>query len=450
MAELRAYNPTFRERSTQYVANLLRDKFGMDNYRSYDLARDIFGDESSPTMLGSMGIADFTPFGAVYGGQEGVRMYQRSDDLVGKGLGGLTVGLSALEGLGPLGFAVKSAKKALPKAVKPDNPDLQRRAVVKGLAALPVATTAIAKGIDSIPLGKLAKGVRPLPDAVTKLAPGFRSKILEGLPSWTNTGAADTVVKTIGESPTIQTSLVRDLPPGVTERDVAVYESMGIPPEGYTKESFDDAMLETYDTAYIELSPQQTPMSFQANYVQDQIYFLDSMRETMQTIPERFKFINGERIATAKQTTPMKELYPTKESFFEDLNKGIGLDEKDLADEMDKYSADLIWDFIQKNGDLSLGDAIQVLNGERKKLLENPELVAELVEYAPNAFKDPKNLSNTRANNANYLRVDSKKAMDHKKTMFADDATFGVRGEDTYGSLAKDPLFKIMDTTGIE
>ena len=108
MAELRAYNPTFRERSTQYVANLLRDKFGMDNYRSYDLARDIFGDESSPTMLGSMGIADFTPAGAIFGGQEGARMYKRSDDLVGKGLGAGIVGLSALEGLGPLGLAVKA------------------------------------------------------------------------------------------------------------------------------------------------------------------------------------------------------------------------------------------------------------------------------------------------------------------------------------------------------
>ena len=444
MAELRAYNPTFRERSTQYVANLLRDKFGMDNYRSYDLARDIFGDESSPTMLGSMGIADFTPLGAIYGGQEGARMYKRSDDLLGKGIGAGIVGLSALEGFGPLGLAIKAGKKVLPKTASPDNPDLQRRAVVKGLAALPVATTAIAKGIESIPLGKLAKGVRPLPDAVSKLAPAFRSKILEGLPSWTNTGAADTVVKTIGESPTIQTSMVRDLPPGVTEQDVAVFESIGIPPEGYTRESFQDAMLETYDTAYIELSPKQTPMSFRANYVQDQIYFLDSMRETMQTIPERFRFIDGERVATAKQTTPMKELYPTKESFFEDLNKAIGLDEKDLADQMDLYSSDLIWDFIQKNGDLSLGDAIQVLNGERKKLLENPELVAELVETAPGAFKDPKNLNNMRANNANYLRVDQ------KKTMFADDATFGARGDEAYGSLAKDPLFKIMDTTGIE
>ena len=164
MAELRAYNPTFRERSTQYVANLLRDKFGMDNYRSYDLARDIFGDESSPTMLGSMGIADFTPAGAIFGGQEGARMYKRSDDLVGKGLGAGIVGLSALEGLGPLGLAVKAGKKVLPKADVPDNPDLQRRAVVKGLAAIPVASTAIAKGIADLPIGVASKVAKAVPN----------------------------------------------------------------------------------------------------------------------------------------------------------------------------------------------------------------------------------------------------------------------------------------------
>ena len=164
MAELRAYNPTFRERSTQYVANLLRDKFGMDNYRSYDLARDIFGDEGSSTMLGSVGIADITPLGAVFGGQEGARMYQRSDDLVGKGLGGLTVGLSALEGLGPLGLAFKAGKKVLPKADVPDNPDLQRRAVVKGLAAIPVASTAIAKGIAELPMGAVSKVAKAVPN----------------------------------------------------------------------------------------------------------------------------------------------------------------------------------------------------------------------------------------------------------------------------------------------
>ena len=175
MAELRAYNPTFRERSTQYVANLLRDKFGMDNYRSYDLARDIFGDESSPTMLGSMGIADFTPAGAIFGGQEGARMYQRSDDLVGKGLGAGIVGLSALEGLGPLGLAIKAGRKVLPKTAAPDNPDLQRRAVVKGLAALPVATTAVAKGIADLPIGAAAKVAKTVPNITG-------SKLLDSLP----------------------------------------------------------------------------------------------------------------------------------------------------------------------------------------------------------------------------------------------------------------------------
>ena len=383
MAELRAYNPTFRERSTQYVANLLRDKFGMDNYRSYDLARDIFGDEGSPTMLGSMGIADFTPAGAIFGGQEGARMYQRSDDLVGKGLGAGIVGLSALEGLGPLGLAVKAGKKVLPKADVPDNPDLQRRAVVKGLAALPVATTAVAKGIDSIPLGKLAKGVRPLPDAVSKLSPAFRSKVLESLPSWTGSGAADMVVKKIADFPS----------PKIRYGKAQAFE--GVP---------------TINDSY----------SFQANYAQDQIYFLDSMREGLQAIPARFTVVDGQLIPTEKQTTPMKDLYPTKESFFKDLNDGVGMADEDLANQMNLLSSDITWDFIQNNGDLSLGDAIRLLNGERTKLLENPELVKEVLE-------DTRPLPDRKPYNDQDELVN-----------FADGATFGERGENMYGPIARE------------
>ena len=398
MAELRAYNPTFRERSTQYVANLLRDKFGMDNYRSYDLARDIFGDESSPTMLGSMGIADFTPAGAIFGGQEGARMYKRSADLVGKGLGAGIVGLSALEGLGPLGLAVKAGKKVLPKADVPDNPDLQRRAVVKGLAALPVATTAVVKGIDSIPLGKLAKGVRPLPDVVSKLSPAFRSKVLESLPSWTNSRIADTVIKKIDEAPSEKVTFGKD--------PSRPFEGPGMPPPGIRKAE---------------------PYSFQANYVQDQVYFLDSMREGLQAIPARFRVIDGQLIPTEKQTTPMKDLYPTKESFFEDLNKGVGMADEDMSDQMKLISTDLTWDFIQNNGDLSLGDAIQLLNGERKKLLENPELVAEVIQDMK--FKD----------------TSQKPYFDEEFDMmnFADGATFGERGENVYGALRAEDVVKL-------
>lgn len=175
-AQLKPYNPTFRERSTQYVANFLRDKFGMDNYRSYDLARDIFGDESSPTMLGSMGIADFTPAGAIFGGQEGARMYQRSDDLVGKGLGGLTVGLSALEAFPMTALMAKGVKRVFPKgAANKVAPDLEKRKTIQGIAALPVMATGATKVLSDLPMGAVTKTAKALPNVTG-------SKLLDSIP----------------------------------------------------------------------------------------------------------------------------------------------------------------------------------------------------------------------------------------------------------------------------
>ena len=48
---IQAYDPTFRERSTRTVANLLRDKFGMDNYKAVELAQDIFGNPNAARLL---------------------------------------------------------------------------------------------------------------------------------------------------------------------------------------------------------------------------------------------------------------------------------------------------------------------------------------------------------------------------------------------------------------
>ena len=174
-AQLKPYEPTFRERSTTVLANFLRDKFGVNNYKSYDIARGIMGDENASSMLEALGVADFTPAGALFGGQEGARMYQRSDDLLGKGIGAGTVLVSALEGLGPLGLAIKTGRKVLPKAVKPDEPDKGRRTVVKGLAALPVAGSVVAKGIADLPIGTASKIAKTVPNVTG-------SKLLDGLP----------------------------------------------------------------------------------------------------------------------------------------------------------------------------------------------------------------------------------------------------------------------------
>ena len=175
-AQLIPYEPTFREKATSGIANFLRDRIGMENYGSYDLARRIMGDESSPSFLGSLGIADFTPAGAVFGGQEGARMYQRSDDLVGKGLGGLTVGLSALEAFPMTVLMAKGVKKIFPKGSADEvTPDLEKRKTVQGIAALPVMATGAAKVLSDLPMGAVAKAAKAVPNMTG-------SKILDNLP----------------------------------------------------------------------------------------------------------------------------------------------------------------------------------------------------------------------------------------------------------------------------
>ena len=151
---LRPYEPTLRERSTKTVANFLRDKMGMDNYRSYELARDIFGDSSTDSFLGSLGAATFSPAEAIFGGQEGARQYKRADDLVGKGIGAATVGLSAMEAFPATALMTKGIRKMFPKSEATEEAvDVGRRKVSKGIAALPIAATGIAKVISDLPTG---------------------------------------------------------------------------------------------------------------------------------------------------------------------------------------------------------------------------------------------------------------------------------------------------------
>jgi len=151
---LQPYEPTLRERSTKSVANFLRDKMGMDNYRSYELARDIFGDSSADSFLGSLGAATFSPAEAIFGGQEGARQYKRADDLVGKGIGAATVGLSALEAFPATALMTKGIRRMFPKSeAAEDAVDVGRRKVSKGIAALPIAATGIAKVISDLPTG---------------------------------------------------------------------------------------------------------------------------------------------------------------------------------------------------------------------------------------------------------------------------------------------------------
>jgi hypothetical protein len=180
---IQAYNPTLRERYTRNVANLLRDKFGMDNYKAVELTQGIFGNPNAESILDQLGATTFSPAEAVFGGQEGAREFKRADDLVGKGIGAATVGLSALEAFPATALMAKGIKRMFPKASPTKNVDLDRRKVTQGIAALPIAATGIAKVIGDLPMGAATAtkaAAKTLPEVTG-------SSLLDNLPFVQNT-----------------------------------------------------------------------------------------------------------------------------------------------------------------------------------------------------------------------------------------------------------------------
>ena len=346
---IQAYNPTLRERSTRTVANLLRDKFGMDNYKAFELARDIFGDENSPTILGSLGIADFTPAGAFFGGQEGARMYRRSDDLVGKGMGAGIVGLSAIEGLGPLGLAIKAGKKVLPKNTVSNDPDLKRRSIIKGLAAVPVAGSAIAKGIADLPMGAASKVAKAVP-------PMTGSKILDNLPFVKNQLAP--VFSNI-----VSNKSVIDFE--------ASYDPLPPTPGGIPRPRQMKVLKEV----------QPDDRVFQA------LFHLDEIKTTLETI-------KSGRLGRSEDGSPIRNLRDIDTT---NMRTPLGVDEKEvIADVSETIGFNILADFVDANRNLSLDEAITLLDKEGfdlfKKTYQSGELdnsqFLQSIEFTQDRFKN--------------------------------------------------------------
>lgn len=84
MAELRAYNPTLRERARDNLQNYLEARLGVERYRARDLAETLLGTTNELSSRG-IGVADLTPAGLLFGAQEGGRQ-------IGQGLNELQAG----------------------------------------------------------------------------------------------------------------------------------------------------------------------------------------------------------------------------------------------------------------------------------------------------------------------------------------------------------------------
>lgn len=178
-ATLEAYTPTFRERDRSVIQQYLTPLFGAQ--KSAELSENITGSASPVTrnVLG-LGLADVTPFGVLYGGQESGRDFMRAYrqgsrlGMAGSGLGFL---VSAAEAFPLTKFALRPVTKQVkdflgninrksvadesnltipekpevlmtspgPKTIRDDeinvNPPkgISRRGVLQGIAAVPIA-----------------------------------------------------------------------------------------------------------------------------------------------------------------------------------------------------------------------------------------------------------------------------------------------------------------------
>ena len=95
-AELRPYEPTLRDRTAQAIAGGLKN-LGMSNYYAQDTARDLVGRPNADSIMGSLGVLDFTPAGIVFGGDEAVQDYsvaEKPTDYIAPTVG---LGFSVLE-----------------------------------------------------------------------------------------------------------------------------------------------------------------------------------------------------------------------------------------------------------------------------------------------------------------------------------------------------------------
>jgi hypothetical protein len=111
MAELRSYDPTWRQRLQATMQDGL-ERMGMNRYRANELSYNITGGGDQNMGLG---LLDITPAGAVFGVQEGSRAAREGYNMGGVegavhgGLGVLEAGLNALPGAKMAAPAVKRA-----------------------------------------------------------------------------------------------------------------------------------------------------------------------------------------------------------------------------------------------------------------------------------------------------------------------------------------------------
>ena len=94
--QVMSQDKTMRQKAVDYSADVMMG-LGMEPYNAYKYSRKLLGDENAPNIASSIGLADITPAGLVFGVDEAVRDYGKAKsglDYIAPTVG---LGLSALE-----------------------------------------------------------------------------------------------------------------------------------------------------------------------------------------------------------------------------------------------------------------------------------------------------------------------------------------------------------------
>lgn len=262
-------------------------------------------------------------------------MYQRSDDLVGKGLGAGVVGLSALEAFPMTALMAKGVKRMFPKGAADDvAPDLEKRKTIQGIAALPVVATGAAKVLSDLPVGAVTKAAKAVPNITG-------SQLLDSLPF-------------------------------VKEKLSKVYDGV-LKKNQELNYNIDDMNAETY----------AMPLAEEKLY--QNLYHLDDMSDAIDRLISRYE--------NSSQGMP-KNLGEIADLDFDPTKINVDALEDEPVEMLNSY---ILLDFMKQNKNLDLFEARRLIHEEKGKIfteaykqgdLEDSILANTLKEKGPGSLRE--------------------------------------------------------------
>ena len=160
---LEPVDKSLREKSVDVATNVIGALpfGGGGDYRDRQIAKSLFGDYYEENIADSIGVADFTPLGLIYGVDEALREYGEAEKATDYILPTVGLGLSALEAFPLTEVGTRPLRRFLSNlGNKTSAPtDMSRRTLLQGAVAAPV----VAGALSEIPLGKVVDEIVPVP-----------------------------------------------------------------------------------------------------------------------------------------------------------------------------------------------------------------------------------------------------------------------------------------------